>query len=130
MDFAGILILGGLVLTGVYLAVRMPLAIFGNKKLGARFRENLGRRLADLRLNSMLKRRGIDKREYLHQTPVMDIHQQMHRCAGCQSLSRCDENLADEQAPAEAFGEFCPNDGELSRVAERQSIKREAEQGN
>ena len=124
MDPIGILVIGALCLVGLFLVVRMPLAILGNMQIGRRFREQLGDRLDGLRLKAMLKRRGIDEGAYLHQTPVVNIQNQMQRCSGCQATARCDSHLANSGESVEAAGEFCPNDGELRGIEIRPMAER------
>jgi hypothetical protein len=62
----------------------------------------------------MLGLKGIDQDTYVHTQPVLDIEQQMQRCASCDQTQRCDTALA--VSNAEADTDFCSNAAELQEI--------------
>lgn len=88
------------------------LTIMFNVKAGMRYRESLARKVHDLRLSKMLTALGIDTYEYLHREKVVDIQNQMNRCAACENTDACDENLAADTITTENI-DYCNNEASL-----------------
>lgn len=89
----------------------LSLAIRRNVLTGAQFREALARRLAEVRLYSMLQRRGIDVATYLHVVPANEIEREIRTCAECERKAECDRMQA--AAVADQDLDFCPNNAAL-----------------
>ena len=116
MDSISLIITGLLVISMVYLVLRLPLAIFGNLRRGYGFRNGLARNLETLRLSRMLGFLGIEQADYLHQQKGLEIKQQMQRCAHCGDKDRCDELLDHGNTQASVDLGFCANIDELDRL--------------
>jgi hypothetical protein len=115
MNPVSISITGIFVILGVAFTTLLLVAILGNLKTARRYRQSIGDRLSGLRLSRMLMHKGIDQDTYLHTQPVLDIEQQMKRCADCDATERCDVELAASNND-EQIAEFCVNDSELKAI--------------
>jgi hypothetical protein len=115
MDIVTVIIGGLLVLSMVYLVFRMSYAIMRNVIVGMEFRKNLARKLEALRLGKMLTALGIDTRRYLHSETVLDIEDQMDRCAACQNTETCDDQLANGTIQAGKI-DYCNNEASLQQI--------------
>ena len=118
MNPVSISIAGIFAILGIAFSTLLLVAILGNLKTARRYRQSIGDRLSGLRLSRMLAHKGIDQETYLHTEPVLDIEQQMKRCAGCESTERCDTELAASNSGAPT-AEFCVNDAELQTIRRR-----------
>ena len=63
----------------------------------------------------MLTALGINKTEYIHQTRVNDIQQQMSQCSDCTNTDECDEKLSTADVDISDI-EFCNNEDKLKEV--------------
>lgn len=115
MDIVTVIIGGLLALSMVYLVFRMSYAIMRNVIVGMEFRKNLARKLEALRLGKMLTALGIDTRRYLHSETVLDIEDQMDRCAACQNTETCDDQLANGTIQAGKI-DYCNNEASLQQI--------------
>jgi len=97
-------------------AVLLLAAIINNLRTARRYRQKIGKRLADLRLSRMLSRHRIDQDTYLHTQPILDIDEQMQRCAECAQTQRCDRVLAENTGTDTSF---CGNDEELQQMKDK-----------
>jgi hypothetical protein len=113
MNAVTISISGIFALLAAAFAVLLLVAILANQKTARRYRQAMHAKLSKLRLSRMLAFHRIDQGSYLHTQPVVDIENQMKRCANCAKTQRCDEVLAAE-SPAETG--FCANDGDLKEI--------------
>ena len=102
----------------VMFAVLLVIAIVFNLAAGKRYRQSLAARLNRLRLSKMLTALGIDTDNYLHSERMVDIHQQMQRCAGCGQTAECDDKLANGAIDASRVG-FCDNEQALVKIVEQ-----------
>lgn len=115
MNPVSISIAGIFAILGIAFTVLLLVAILGNLKTSRRYRQSIGDRLSGLRLSRMLAHKGIDQETYLHTESVLDIEQQMKRCAGCDATERCDTELAASNSEA-STADFCVNDAELQTI--------------
>ena len=90
----------------------LSLAIRRNFLTGLQFRQALAQRLAEVRLYSMLQRRGIEVSSYLHRVPANEIEREIRACAECGHKAECDR--AQQSAAADQNFEFCPNNAALA----------------
>lgn len=81
-----------------------------------RLRAGLLDQIRGLRLNEMLRYRGIDLLRYLYGERIVDIKTNIVNCRRCQDLEQCDRVLADDSRSTEDFS-FCPNCEHLARMA-------------
>ncbi len=94
-------------------AVLMAFAVTRDFKLGLRFRDELARRIRLLRLDKMLKKRGITCENYLHVESVTNIEKQIRNCESCSETKQCDQVLK-ENSPTDLS--FCPNDEDFKSI--------------
>ena len=81
-----------------------------------RLRAGLLDQIRGLRLNEMLRYRGIDLLRYLYGERIVDIKTNIVNCRRCRELEQCDGVLADDSRSTEDFS-FCPNCEYLARMA-------------
>lgn len=96
-------------------ATYLFITIMLNVKAGMRYREALAKNVHDLRLSKMLTALGIDTNEYLHRERVVDIQNQMNRCAACENTDACDESLAAETITTDNI-DYCNNEASLKEM--------------
>ena len=94
-------------------AVLVALAVTRDFKVGLRFRDELARRIRLLRLDKMLKKRGITRENYLHVESVTNIENQIRNCESCSETKQCDQILK-ENSPTDLS--FCPNDEDFKSI--------------
>ena len=90
----------------------LSLAIRRNWLTGLQFREALAKRLAEVRLQSMLQRRGIRMASYLHVVPANEIEREIRACGECTRKAECDQAQASPAADQDF--QFCPNNAALT----------------
>lgn len=112
MNVFGVVFLSLIGLMFVTTVTGLSLVIRRNWLTGQQFREALAQRLSEVRLQSMLQRRGLDVTSYLHLTPANEIARAIRICAGCTRKAECDQGQP--AASAEHDFKFCPNDAALS----------------
>ena len=97
------------------LTVGVPLALLRNMARGAQFREDLDQQVRRLRLSKMLEYLGIDRRRYLHDQPVVQIREHIHRCEACETTDVCDQIIETPGREGADIG-FCPNAESLTKM--------------
>lgn len=115
MDIFSLIITALLVLLTGAFVVLLVLAIMFNVQAGQRYRENLAKKLDQLRLGKMLSALGIDSETYLHSERIVDIHQQMNRCSGCANTDQCDDQLLEGVVRSDEI-DFCNNERSLQEM--------------
>jgi len=120
MDTITIIVGGALVLLLTIFILRLSYTILINLVNGRKFHLSLKQELSKLRLSKMLAALGINRTDYIYQTNVKDIHQQMKNCSDCTNTDECDEKLT---APALDVTEieFCNNEADLIDMKRQQS---------
>ena len=111
---------GALVLLVTVFAIRLSYTILINLINGRKYHQALEQEFNRLRLSNMLTALGISKTDYLYQTSVKDIHQQMKSCSDCTNTDECDEKLATPDINVTEI-EFCNNEAELKEIKQQQS---------
>ena len=111
---------GALVLLVTVFALRLSYTIVINLINGRKFHHALEQDFSKLRLSNMLTALGINKTEYIYQTCVKDIHQQMKSCSDCKNTDECDEKLATPEVNVTEI-EFCNNEADLKTIKQNQS---------
>ena len=111
---------GALVLLVTVFALRLSYTIVINLINGRKFHHALEQEFSKLRLSNMLTALGINKTEYIYQTSVKDIHQQMKSCSDCKNTDECDEKLATPEVNVTEI-EFCNNEADLKTIKQNQS---------
>ena len=115
------MIVGGaltLLLAGFIL--RLSYTILLNLINGRKFHHSLEQEFSKLRLSNMLTALGISKTDYIYQTSVKDINQQMKSCSDCNNTDECDEKLSQPDIDISEI-EFCNNEEELKTIKQQQS---------
>lgn len=115
------MIMGGalaLLLAGFML--RLFYTIAKNLINGRKFHLALEQEFNKLRLSNMLTALGINKTNYIYQTSVKDIQQQMNHCSDCTNTSTCDDKLSTVELDVSEI-EFCNNEAELKKLKQQQS---------
>ena len=122
MNTITIIVGGRLILMLATFIIRLFNNITINLINGRKFHHALDQTFSKLRLNKMLAALGINKTEYLYQTNVKDIHQQMKRCTDCTNTTECDERLDSPDVDITEI-DFCNNEENLKKIKHLQSDK-------
>jgi 5-bromo-4-chloroindolyl phosphate hydrolysis protein len=122
MNTITIVVGGLLVLLLAIFMIRLSYNITINLINGRKFHHELEKDFSKLRLNKMLSALGLSKTQYLYQTNVRDIHQQMKRCTDCTSTNECDEKLATPDVDMTEI-DFCNNEENLKKIKRLQSTR-------
>ena len=77
---------------------------------GQEYRETMMAMLNKLPIHRMLKKRGIDIDNYLHEQSALDVREHIRNCKNCTTKEECEENLAKKEDSPETDYSFCPND--------------------
>ncbi len=96
---------------------------------GRKFHHSLEQQFNKIRLNKMLSALGINKKDYIYQTNVQDIKQQMKNCTDCDNTNICDEKLATPELDVTTI-EFCNNEAELIDIKKQQAEQPSADGAN
>ena len=111
-----------LILLVTIFVLRLCYTILINLINGRKFHQALEQEFSKLRLSNMLTALGISKNDYIYQTNVKDIHQQMKSCSDCTNTDECDEKLATPEVNITEI-EFCNNEADLKTMKQNQSAK-------
>jgi hypothetical protein len=115
MDIFTVIAGGILALFMLYVLLRMSYVIMRNVIVGMEFRKNLARKVHDLRLNKMLTALGIDINSYLHSERVIDIEEQIDKCASCENTETCDDQLSKGSIQTSNI-DYCNNEKSLQQI--------------
>jgi len=121
MDTITIVVGGALALLLALFVFRLSYTILVNLINGRKFHHSLQQEFDRLRLSNMLTALGINKTDYIYQTNVKDIHQQMKSCSDCSNTDECDEKLATPNLDVSEIG-FCNNEADLKVIKQKQSV--------
>jgi len=114
------LILGGCLLIALlYFIAKISYTIIKNLIDGRKPKQLLEQHFNRLRLSRMLTALGINKTDYLYQTSVTTVQQQMKQCAECDNTSTCDDQLATENGLSIKNIDFCNNESGIKQVSEK-----------
>ncbi len=116
---------GALVLLVTVFTLRLSYTILINLINGRKFHHALEHEFSKLRLSNMLTALGISKTDYIYQTNVKDINQQMKSCSDCTNTNECDEKLTTPNVDITEI-EFCNNEEQLKEIKHHQSKKESA----
>lgn len=119
MNILSLIISGLLGLMLAAFSLLLFAAIVFNLNIGKRYRRRLARELERLRLAKMLAALGVDTSSWLHSERIVDIHNQMKRCAECTQTAECDDRLAGGDVDPGQIG-FCDNEQSLKELLEKQ----------
>jgi hypothetical protein len=78
-------------------------------------RAGIGRQLRCLRLNRMLRPRGISREQYLGSFAIADLRRQLALCRNCTQQQRCDEAFVTDPS-SDLYQFFCSNAFTLIRL--------------
>lgn len=120
MNMFTTIVIGSLTLFLAIFTIRLSYNIIVNIINGRKFHQALEQEFSKLRLNNMLAALGINKTDYIYQTNVKDIHQQMKNCTDCTNTTECDEKVATSDIDITEI-EFCNNEEELQKIKHQQS---------
>ena len=120
MNMLTTIVIGSLTLFLAIFTIRLSYNIIVNIINGRKFHQALEQEFSKLRLNNMLAALGINKTDYIYQTNVKDIHQQMKNCTDCTNTTECDEKVATTDIDITEI-EFCNNEEELQKIKHQQS---------
>ena len=115
MDIFTLIVGGILGLFVLYVIMRMSYVIMRNVIVGMEFRKRLAQQVNALRLNRMLAALGIDVNSYLHKERIIDIEEQIDKCASCQNTETCDDQLARGTITAGTI-DYCNNEEALQQI--------------
>lgn len=111
---------GALVLLIAGFMLRLFYTIAKNLINGRKFHHSLEQEFNKLRLSNMLTALGINKTDYIYQTSVKDINQQMNQCSDCSNTDECDEKLSIPEVDISEI-EFCNNEAKLKELKQQQA---------
>ncbi len=117
---------GALVAMVSWFMLRLTYTIAINLINGRKFHHSLEQEFSKLRLNKMLTALGINRTDYIYQTNVKNIQQQMRSCSDCTNTNECDEKLDGSELEVTEI-EFCNNEADLINLKQQQ-LKAEQEQ--
>ena len=120
MDTLTIIVGGALLVMVSWFMLRLSYTVAMNLINGRKFHHSLQQEFSKLRLSNMLTALGINKTEYIYQTNVKDIHQQMKSCSDCTNTDECDEKLSKPDIDITEI-EFCNNEADLKEIKQQQS---------
>lgn len=120
MDTMTMIVGGALVLLLTGFILRLSYTILINLINGRKFHHALEQEFSKLRLSRMLTALGISKTDYIYQSSVKDINQQMKSCSDCNNTEVCDEKLAAPEIDVSEI-EFCNNEADLKELKQRQA---------
>lgn len=89
---------------------------------GRKFHHNLEQQFSKIRLSNMLAALRIDRTEYMYQTSVNNIRQQMKSCSDCGNTKECDDKLSNSSLDITDIA-FCNNEEELIDIKRQQDMK-------
>jgi Family of unknown function (DUF6455) len=122
MNMLTMIVIGTLTLLLAIFTIRLFYNIIVNIINGRKFHQALEQEFSKLRLNNMLSALSISKTDYIYQTSVKDIRQQMKSCTDCKNTTECDEKLATPDIDVTEI-EFCNNEEELQKIKHQQSTQ-------
>jgi|GEM_PF-518131 len=108
----------------ILLVIRLPWALTQNIKTGIRFRQNLSKQVAGLRLNKMLSRLGINASGYLHGQRIHEIKHHINQCQSCENTDTCDVQLEGEGDIEIDVATYCPNADDLIAIKNESQINK------
>ncbi|MBT8129442.1 MAG: hypothetical protein KJP10_05580 [Gammaproteobacteria bacterium] len=120
MDIFTVIVGSILALFMLYVLMRMSYVIMRNVIVGMEFRKNLARQVNALRLNKMLTALGIDINRYLHSERIIDIEEQIDKCAACENTETCDDHLGKGAVQASNI-DYCNNEKSLLQIVAAKS---------
>lgn len=120
MDIFSVIVGGLLALFMLYVLLRMSYVVMRNVIVGMEFRKNLARQVNALRLNKMLTALGIDINRYLHSERIIDIEDQIGKCAACENTKTCDDQLGKGAIKASDI-DYCNNEKSLQQIVAAKS---------
>ena len=120
MDTITVIVGGALLVMVSWFLLRLSYTIAINLINGRTFHHALEQEFSKLRLNNMLTALSINKTDYMYQTRVKDIQQQMKSCSDCTNTNECDEKLATPNVDVTEI-EFCNNEEKLKEIKHHQS---------
>lgn len=120
MDTITVIVGGALVFLLTVFVLRLSYTILLNLINGRKFHHALQEEFNKLRLSNMLTALGISKTDYIYQTSVKDIHQQMKSCSDCKNTDECDNKLATPELDISEI-DFCNNEANLKEIKQQQS---------
>ena len=122
MDTITVIVGGALLVMVSWFMLRLSYTVAMNLINGRKFHHALEQEFSKLRLSNMLTALGISKTDYIYQTSVKDIHQQMKSCSDCTNTNECDEKLSKPDIDITEI-EFCNNEEDLKTIKQNQSAK-------
>ena len=125
MDTITVIVGGALLVMVSWFILRLSYTVAINLINGRKFHHALEQEFSKLRLSNMLTALGISKTDYIYQTNVKDINQQMKSCSDCTNTGECDEKLAAPNVDITEI-EFCNNEEQLKEIKHHQSKKESA----
>ncbi len=126
MDIITLIVGGALVVMVSWFMLRLSYTILTNLINGRKFHHKLEQDFSKLRLNNMLVALGISKTDYIYQTNVKDIQQQMKSCTECSNTDICDDKLETNTVDISEI-EFCNNEADLIKLKQKQTVQKEAD---
>ncbi len=104
----------------VALVILFPVSIGRNLKVGHAYRKKLAQKIEGLPMGRMLQRLGIDEYRLLHEKDGVHLHEEINRCASCDSKKTCEQVMETHEHLAPDDIDFCPNRDELAEALKGQ----------
>ena len=69
-------------------------------------------------MGRMMDALDINKAKYVQQENIIDIHNHMNRCNGCDNTSTCDDKLDNDTIDADTL-DYCTNESTMKDLIEK-----------
>lgn len=104
----------------LYYIIMLAIRIRSNVLHGLTFHESLLAQISDLRLAKIMDSLNINKKRYVQQENIIDIHDHMNRCNTCENTTTCDDNLTNDKIDINSL-DFCNNEATLQDLLDKQN---------
>ena len=97
----------------VVLGVALAYAMVSNFNKGKLIRQDITQNINELRYGKVLTYFGINKNEFVHKVPLVEIEKEMRTCVTCQQTEQCDKTLDETGIFDDGALAFCPNSASI-----------------
>ena len=109
MSGLSILILTVITLAMITIVFSLAFAMVHNFNSGKAIRQELTKNINNLRYGNLLTSFGINKNEFVHKVPLVEIENGMRACMSCKQTEQCDKELKNKTKNNVESMTFCPN---------------------
>lgn len=113
MSAFSILVLFVLAISMLAIGVSLTYAMVNNFNNGKRHRQNLDNNINNLRYAKVLTFFGINKSEFIHKVPLVEIENGIRACMSCKQIEQCDKTFEETGIFDDGALAFCPNSASI-----------------